>query len=102
MVEYFQSGKSPLFIATIMAAAEGITLTEASTVVFAEYEWTPAKMLQAEDRLHRIGQRNTVNSYWFALVNSIDEMFINKIVEKLEIQKSVMMDNESEEIFMMV
>jgi SWI/SNF-related matrix-associated actin-dependent regulator 1 of chromatin subfamily A len=102
MVEYFQSGKSPLFIATIMAAAEGITLTEASTVVFAEYEWTPAKMLQAEDRLHRIGQKNTVNSYWFALVNSIDEMFINKIVEKLEIQKSVMMDNESEEIFMMV
>ncbi len=101
-VERFQSGETPLFIATILAAAEGITLTQASTVVFAEYEWTPAKMLQAEGRAHRIGQKNTVNSYWFALVGSIDEMFINKIIEKLEITQKIMQDEDAEEIFMAI
>lgn len=100
-IERFQSG-GLLFIATIPAAAEGITLTRASTVVFAEYEWTPAKMLQAEGRCHRIGQKNTVNSYWFALSESIDEMFINRIIEKLQIEQEIMQDTETEEIFMAI
>ena len=103
MIDSFNRDKNhPLFIATILAAAEGITLTASSTVVFAEYEWTPAKMLQAEDRCHRIGQKKTVNSYWFTLQNSIDEMFINKIIEKLEIGQSIMQDKTAEEIFMAV
>lgn len=103
LVETFQTkDEYPLFIATILAAAEGITLTKASTVMFAEYEWTPAKMLQAEGRAHRIGQKNTVNSYWFALQGSVDEYFINKIIEKLQIEHEIMQDIEEEEIFMAV
>lgn len=103
LVEAFQTkDEYLLFIATTLAAAEGITLTKASTVVFAEYEWTPAKMLQAEGRVHRIGQKNTVNSYWFALVGSVDEYFINKIIEKLQVEHEIMQDTEEEEIFMAV
>lgn len=103
MIDTFnKSPEHPLFIATTLAASEGITLTASSTVVFAEYEWTPAKMLQAEDRCHRIGQKKTVNSYWFTLPDSIDEMFINKIIEKLEIGQSIMQDKTVEEIFMAV
>lgn len=71
-------------------------------MVFAEYEWTPAKMLQAEGRTHRIGQKNTVNSYWFALTDSIDELFIHKIIEKLKLEHEIMQDTEEEEIFLAV
>ncbi len=60
IIDEFQSGKLKVFAGTIAAGGTGITLTAASTVVFIDRSWSAANNLQAEDRLHRIGQKNAV------------------------------------------
>lgn len=58
LVDAFQSGSLDVLICSINAAGEAITLTRASTVVFVELDWVPAALRQAEDRIHRVGQRS--------------------------------------------
>jgi SNF2 family DNA or RNA helicase len=59
-IELFQKGEVQVFLATIAAGGVGITLTASSTAVFLDRDWSPANNLQAEDRLHRHGQKEPV------------------------------------------
>lgn len=85
LVESFQNDTSiRVAILSIRAAGVGLTLTAASTVVFAEMTWTPGEIIQAEDRAHRIGQAASVNVYFLHIKNSIDDVIWNSIQSKLE------------------
>lgn len=84
-IEEFQNGKTNVIICSIKAAGIGITLTSSSTVIFVEESWTPADISQAEDRAHRIGQKNAVNIYHIIINDSIDAHLAKVNIEKQEI-----------------
>ena len=74
-----------VFIGGIMAAGVGITLTASSHVVFAELDWVPGNVTQAEDRAHRIGQRDMVLVEHLVLEDSLDAKMARTLVRKQEV-----------------
>jgi SWI/SNF-related matrix-associated actin-dependent regulator 1 of chromatin subfamily A len=84
-VDTFQAGKADVFIGTIGAAGVGITLTAASHVVFAELDWVPGNMSQAEDRCHRIGQTDSVLVQHLVVDKSLDARIAEALVKKQKI-----------------
>lgn len=71
-------------VLSIKAGGVGLTLTAASTVIFAELSWTPGDMVQAEDRAHRIGQVSSVNVYYLLANDTVDDIIWDVVQSKLE------------------
>ena len=66
----------------ITAAGVAVTLTAAATVWFAELFWTPALLVQAEDRCHRIGQQARVRCLYVVAKGTLDEILWKHIEKK--------------------
>ncbi len=79
----------PLIVCATRVAAQGITLTRASNVCFLELEWTPAIHDQAEDRCHRIGQRDAVTAWYLLAAETIDETMARLIQRKREVVDAI-------------
>lgn len=69
-------------VCNIRAGGVGHTLTAASNVAFIELGWTPADHDQAEDRIHRIGQRDGCMAWYFLGYDTIDEWLAASLDEK--------------------
>jgi len=92
MVADFQSGKYQVFSGTITAGGIGLTLTAASTVVFIDRAWNPSKNRQAEDRLHRVGQKNAVQVVTIIAKETLDAERNDSIELKWEWIKALLGD----------
>lgn len=90
-VDSFQNDpETKVIICNIKAGGVGINLTAASTVIFADMDWSPEVHAQAEDRAHRIGQNGTLSVYYYVVEDSVEE----DIIETLEAKRGVI-----EEVF---
>jgi len=70
--EAFQAGQLDVILCSIMAAGVGLTLTRASETLFVERSWRPMDLVQAEDRIHRIGQTRPVTITYMDAKGTID------------------------------
>lgn len=84
-VDGFQAGEYEVFVANMQAAGVGLTLTRANTVLFAELDWVPGTMTQAEDRAHRIGQKDNVLVRHVVLEGSVDAELAATLIRKQDI-----------------
>ena len=82
-VAAFQDPAGPqLLVCSTRVAGHGITLTRASNVAFLDLEWSPAMHDQAEDRCHRIGQRDAVTAWYLLAAETIDEAMAEVLARK--------------------
>lgn len=79
-----------IILSNIIAGGVGITLTKAHSVVFAELDWTPSNIMQAEARCHRISQEHTVTSDFIIAKDSLDSNIVKIILEKTKIIKKIL------------
>ena len=81
-IELFQKGKKKVFVGNMIAAGTGITLTRATNTIINDMDWVPGNHLQAEDRTHRIGQKNACNIiYQVAKGAEIDEIMARVLLK---------------------
>jgi SWI/SNF-related matrix-associated actin-dependent regulator 1 of chromatin subfamily A len=97
-IDKFQTDASVrVLIASMKATGVGLNMTAAQVACFAELDWAPSVVAQAEDRLHRIGQAGSVLVQHLVLDGSIDAMVAQKIVEKQD-TISVALDDDGDRI----
>eukprot|EP01012_Entosiphon_sulcatum_P064778 TRINITY_DN9362_c0_g1_i1.p1 TRINITY_DN9362_c0_g1~~TRINITY_DN9362_c0_g1_i1.p1 ORF type:complete len:1562 (-),score=383.80 TRINITY_DN9362_c0_g1_i1:33-4718(-) len=71
------------FLLSTRAGGLGLNLTGADTVILFDSDWNPQNDLQAEARVHRIGQKKTVNIYRFVTKESIEESILERSKRKM-------------------
>lgn len=81
-----------VFIGTYQKCGVGITLTAGSYMIFIDHPWTAAQCEQAEDRIHRIGTRNSVFIYRLIAKNTIDERVLELVNDKKALSSYIIDD----------
>mmetsp|Transcript_39332 Transcript_39332/g.91103 ORF Transcript_39332/g.91103 Transcript_39332/m.91103 type:complete len:872 (-) Transcript_39332:41-2656(-) len=86
----FQTDPTALvFVGSIRAAGTGVTLTAASHVLFVELDWSPGVMAQAEDRCHRVGQKDSVLVSFLVFKGTLDESLAQMLIAKQQTITSI-------------
>ncbi|KAK6349608.1 hypothetical protein TWF696_005892 [Orbilia brochopaga] len=90
-----------IFLLSTRAGGLGLNLQTADTVIIYDSDWNPHQDLQAQDRAHRIGQKNEVRILRLITSNSVEEKILSRAQYKLDIDGKVIQagkfDNKSKD-----
>lgn len=90
IVEEFQRPDGPrVLVIGLLAGGEGITLTQADTIIMYDRWWNPAIEDQAIARAHRIGQERPVTAYVLETRDSIEERLAHMLSEKRDLAEDI-------------
>lgn len=90
LIDEFNEDEDKLvFLLSTKAGGLGINLTAASTVVIHDIDFNPYNDKQAEDRSHRMGQKQDVRVYKLIAEDTIEERMLEMAAEKLRLGKDI-------------
>jgi SNF2 family DNA or RNA helicase len=87
--EFNDSPQIPVFLVSLKAGGTGLNLVGADTVIHYDMWWNPAVENQATDRVHRIGQKQSVSSYKLITLGTIEEKIVEMQKRKKGLVKKV-------------
>jgi SNF2 family DNA or RNA helicase len=90
-VRKFQNGEADFFLGT-SAAAKGLTLHRAHTMVYYANTYSLEARLQSQDRIHRHGQKNECTYIDLVVPDSLDQMIIDRLTQKKDLADMVLTD----------
>ena len=95
-VEEFQNNPNiRVFIGNIQSAGVGLTLVASRVAIFNSFSWVSGDNLQAEDRIHRLNQKNDVTIYYQVYSDTFYKEMLEKVRGKQEIIDNIIV-SESE------
>lgn len=101
LLRLYNEPNSPYFcfLLSTRAGGLGLNLQTADTVIIYDSDWNPHQDLQAQDRAHRIGQKNEVRILRLITSNSVEEKILERAQFKLDMDGKVIQagkfDNKS-------
>jgi len=78
-----------VFLVSLKAGGTGLNLVGADTVIHYDMWWNPAVESQATDRVHRMGQKQSVSAYKLITLGSIEEKIAEMQKKKKGLVKKV-------------
>ena len=81
-LEKFRNKKVRFLVANKVCAGYGLNLQFCNTIIFYSNDWDWATRIQAEDRVHRLGQKNDVKIYDIIANRSLDKRIIRCLRRK--------------------
>ena len=84
-LDKFHGGEAQFFVGNPAACSEGLTLTEAKTVIRYTNNFKLAERLQSDDRAHRIGQDKSVHYIDLVCQGTVDQHIVKSLLSKFDI-----------------
>ena len=92
--KFNEDANIPFFLVSLKAGGSGLNLVGADTVIHYDMWWNPAVENQATDRVHRIGQKNSVSSYKLVTLGTIEEKILELQNRKKGLVKKIINTDE--------
>jgi SWI/SNF-related matrix-associated actin-dependent regulator 1 of chromatin subfamily A len=95
-VESFQNDPNvKVFIGNIQSAGVGLTLVASRVAIFNSFSWVSGDNLQAEDRIHRLNQKNDVTIYYQVFLDTFYKEMFDKVRGKQEIIDNIIVSEKN-------
>lgn len=89
-IKRFQDDETKLLVGQIHSMNTGVNLQQASSVVYAELDYSPAVIEQALGRASRIGQKRSINVYYPLVENTLEEGVARVVLSKSKIFNKIL------------